>query len=176
MEQSALVHTPNNEEVQKVVAKTGERLSLEYLAQPLSSSSSAAPIPLTQLPKGGKAFEEREFSSGVLVLPPLSKKQHELTCSVESFVILSAAPRSLQVTIGDTAFRVSKGDQFFVPLGNVYSLHNLSEEREVRVYFHLITPQEHVEREVRERLLSEQREDALAPPRPSAKPPQRSLS
>ena len=201
-EQSALVHTPNHEEIHKghtplestrthptpapsgptplslivltslppgagvlhlnlsVVAKTKSRLPLEYLSQPLSSSSTSSPIPLTQLPKGGKAFEEKEFSSGVLVLPPLSKKQHEQTCTVESFVILSAAPRSLQVTIGPqgTAFRLSKGDHFVVPLGNVYSLHNLSDSKAVEVYFHLITSKEDVEREVRERMRQEMEE------------------
>ena len=140
-----------------MVAKTKSRLPLEYLSQPLSSSSTSSPIPLTQLPKGGKAFEEREFSSGVLLLPPLSKKQHEQTCTVESFVILSAAPRSLQVTIGPhgTAFRLSKGDHFVVPLGNVYSLHNLSDSKAVEVYFHLITSKEDVEREVRESMRKE---------------------
>ena len=143
--------------VLSVVAKTKRLLPLEYLSQPLSSSSTA-PIPLTQLPKGGKAFEEREFSSGVLVLPPLAKKQHEQTCTVESFVILSAAPKSLQVTIGPqgTAFRLSKGDQFVVPLGNVYSLYNLSETKAVEAYFHLITPKEEVEREVREQMRKEE--------------------
>ena len=140
-----------------MVAKTKKLLPLEYLSQPLSASSSSAPIPLTQLPKGGKAFEEKEFSSGVLVLPPLAKKQHEQTCTVESFVILSAAPRSLQVTIGPqgTAFRLSKGDQFVVPLGNVYSLHNLSATKAVEAHFHLITPKEDVERELREQIRKE---------------------
>ena len=193
LEQSAIVHTPNREEVHKghsgrshcppspppaatalashtllpaallfpsVVAKTKKLLPLEYLSQPLSTSSTA-PIPLTQLPKGGKAFEEREFSSGVLVLPPLAKKQHEQTCTVESFVILSAAPRSLQVTIGPqgTAFRLSKGDQFVVPLGNVYSLHNLSATKAVEAHFHLITPKEDVEREVREQMRKEESDE-----------------
>ena len=90
---------------------------------------SAASVPTTQLPKGGKAFEEKEFSSGILLLPPRAVKQRELTHTVESFYVVSAERGKLQVTIGQTRLRLSKGDPFMVPVGNVYSLENLSETK-----------------------------------------------
>jgi Mif2/CENP-C like len=156
VERSALVHTEDNdEEIHKIVAKREKNLPLEYLAQPLLSSSSTNPIPPAQLPKGGKAFEEKEFSSGLLILPPRSIKQRELTHTVESFIVFSAAPKSLQVTIGNTVFRLSKGDPFMVPCGNVYSLENLSAFKDVKVYFHLIRGVQDVEREVRSRVVEE---------------------
>ena len=116
---------------------------------------SAGSIPATQLPKGGKAFEEREFSSGILLLPPRAIKQRELTHTVESFYVASAERGKLQVTIGETVLRLSRGDPFMVPVGNVYSLENLSERKEVKVYFHLIQSSEQLEKEVRQRMEEE---------------------
>ena len=121
---------------------------------------SAASIPHAQLPKGGKAFEEREFSSGILLLPPRAVKQRELTHTVESFYVASAEKGKLQVTIGGTVLRLSKGDPFIVPVGNVYSLENLSERKEVKVYFHLIQSSEQVEKEVRQRMEEEDEQSA----------------
>lgn len=134
------------------MAKAEKGLPLEFLAQPLSAAS----IPSTQLPKGGKAFEEKEFSSGILLLPPRAIKQRELTHTVESFYVASAERHKLQVTIGESVLRLSRGDPFIVPVGNVYSLENLSERKEVKVYFHLIQSSEQVEKEVRQRLEEEQ--------------------
>ena len=151
-ERLALVHSPHHQQdIHKVVAKAEKALPLEFLAQPMSAAS----IPPTQLPKGGKAFEEREFSSGILLLPPRAVKQRELTHTVESFYVVSAERSKLQVTIGETVLRLSKGDPFIVPVGNVYSLENLSERKEVKVYFHLIQSSEQVEKEVRQRMEEE---------------------
>ena len=148
VERSALVHTAEEGgEVHKVVVKRERSLPLEYLSQPLLSSSSSSPIPPAQLPKGGKAFEEREFSSGLLLLPPRAVKQRELTNTVESFIVFSAARESLQVTIGSEVFRLSKGDPFMVPCGNVYSLENLSSVKDIKVYFHLIKGAEQLQQQ-----------------------------
>ena len=154
-ERLALVHSPHHQQdIHKVVAKAEKALPLEFLAQPMSAAS----IPHTQLPKGGKAFEEKEFSSGILLLPPRAIKQRELTHTVESFYVVSAERAKLQVTIGETVLRLSKGDPFIVPVGNVYSLENLSERKEVKVYFHLIQSSEQLEKELRQRMEDEDRE------------------
>ena len=151
-ERLALVHSPHHQaDIHKVVAKAEKALPLEFLAQPLSAAS----IPHTQLPKGGKAFEEREFSSGILLLPPRAVKQRELTHTVESFYVVSAERGKLQVTIGETVLRLSRGDPFIVPVGNVYSLENLSERKEVKVYFHLIHSSDQMEKELRQRMEEE---------------------
>lgn len=153
-ERSALVHSPHHQrDIHKVVAKAERALPLEFLAQPMSAAS----IPPGQLPKGGKAFEEAEFSSGILLLPPRAVKQRELTHTVESFYVVSAERGKLQVTIGDTVMRMSKGDPFIVPVGNVYSLENLSERKEVKVYFHLIHSSDQMEKDVRQRVEDEER-------------------
>lgn len=58
-----------------MIVKSEAQLSMEPLAQ--------SKVPKEQLPRGGKAFEQEEFSTGVLLLPPLGRKQRELASTVE---------------------------------------------------------------------------------------------
>ena len=58
---------------------------------------------------GGKAFEQPEFSSGILMLPPKAKKQLEEANNHELFFVIKAPTNELVVTVHETTFRLSTG-------------------------------------------------------------------
>jgi hypothetical protein len=122
------------------------RSVMASLAQPQPPGTPA--IPKHLLPKGGKAFEEAEFSTGLLILPPLSSKQIELANHIESFYIASAAENSVSVTIHNSTNKLSKGDTFIVPFGNTYTIKNLSSLKQAKLHFTLVKPHHIVLQEV----------------------------
>lgn len=58
---------------------------------------------------GGKAFEQPEFSSGLLMLPPRAKKQLEEANNNEVFYVIEGPANMLQVTVHHTVLHLSKG-------------------------------------------------------------------
>jgi len=94
----------------------------------------------TKLLRGAKAFEEPEYSSGVLVLPPESRKELECSQQHEMFSIVKCESHSIHVTINDKTFKVSKDGHFQVPAGNMYSIYNSSKTKECKMNFVLIRP------------------------------------
>jgi len=114
------------------VAKHPEDIPLECLAGPEREPSTA--------PHGGKAFEQHEFSSGILLLPPRARKQREIANNNEIFYIISGPTNGLVMHIGQSTVKLSKGDQFMVPYGNVYELHNSSSTHPIKMHFVLVKP------------------------------------
>lgn len=88
--------------------------------------------------RGGKALEEDDFSSGVLVLPPGVKKHPEAPEMTEIFYVIGAAPDSLKVQIHGTTLSLGKGDIFFVPPANEYHLENVDETVDIKLFFILL--------------------------------------
>mmetsp|Transcript_8928 Transcript_8928/g.10687 ORF Transcript_8928/g.10687 Transcript_8928/m.10687 type:complete len:121 (+) Transcript_8928:345-707(+) len=85
------------------------------------------------------AFDDDRFVSGVVVLPPLSKKPTENTSvCTQVFVVQKAQEKSVCVTVSDRNFTLSEGDHFWVPVNTYYSMQNFSEEIEARLAFVLI--------------------------------------
>jgi len=77
--------------------------------------------------------------SGIVVLPPLSKKPSENTSfCTQVFIVQKAQERSIFVTVNNRNFTLSEGDHFWVPENTDYSLQNFSEETEARLSFVLI--------------------------------------
>lgn len=120
----------------KVLAKTQDEIPFVVLTQ--IDASTKQSLPDKMCPRAGKAFDEEGFSSGLLSLPPGAVKQREVTQSCELFFVSSAATDSLEVTIGQKSFCVSKGDSFFVPGNTYYFLKNKSEKHSVKLFFVLV--------------------------------------
>lgn len=114
------------------LGKPESTLPLDFLGAP------STPDEQDRALKGVRAFDEEDFSSGFLVLPPLSRKQHERTTATESFYVASAEPHSLRVTVADDPFKLSQGGTFHVPAHTVYALENLSKDKPIKLFWHLI--------------------------------------
>jgi len=59
-------------------------------------------------------------------------------CPLQSFYVLSSKKHALAATIGTKTFFLSKGDTFFVPVGNDYSLLNRSQKKPVKLHYTLV--------------------------------------
>ena len=94
------------------------------------------------------------YIMGSLFLPPNGIKDPEATgvCS-QVFTVVSCQPKALEIAYGDpdeeegslepeTAqrFLLGPGDQFRIPLGNVYRLHNHSKSTDAKLAWTIIRP------------------------------------
>lgn len=95
-----------NEQNVQCLAKVNKQIPLEALGAP---SAGGHPMP-----HGGKAFEQPEFSSGVLSLPPRAKKQREVANNNEIFNILSGPVNGLTLTLHGQPMQLSPGMQFMM--------------------------------------------------------------
>jgi len=116
-------------------SKTSRMLVMETLEMPGPGSE---PQPRSLYPSAGKFFQEREFSCGLLVLPPGCVKFKETTISIEIFYAVKCKPNALEVQIMNTTHILSKSDSFFVPLNNEYMLRNRSKKHPITLYFTLV--------------------------------------
>jgi mannose-6-phosphate isomerase-like protein (cupin superfamily) len=120
----------------KYVIKSSSQVALENLA----GAAEAEELPSRDLPKGGKAFDEAGFSTGILLLPPGATKELEVANFIESFYVVQAATNSLQLTLHDSTRSLSAGDHFYVPYNDTYSLKNASQNKSIELHFTLIKP------------------------------------
>lgn len=129
----------------RVLNSEGQEIHVQSLARHIKTiqlevlgggGMSNSPHPL---PHGGKAFEQPEFSSGILSLPPRSKKQREVANTNEIFYIISGPVNGLTLTLHKTPMRLSPGVQFMIPAGNTYELHNTS-TKTIQMMFILVKP------------------------------------
>jgi len=116
-------------------SKSSRMLVMETLEMPGPGSD---PQPRSRYPLAGKFFQEREFSCGLLVLPPGCVKFKETTISIEIFYVVKCKPNALEVQIMNTTHILSKSDSFFVPLNNEYMLRNRSKKHPITLYFTLV--------------------------------------
>lgn len=87
-------------------------------------------------PYGARLFDRPNFNSGSLLLPPSGRKVTEINkAACEIFFVHSCAVNGLQVNMGRKSFVLSKGDSFFIPRDNEYSIVNLSDKKKVRLHF-----------------------------------------
>jgi quercetin dioxygenase-like cupin family protein len=119
-----------------VVVKSKPMCQLETIRQALPEGTPA--IEESGMPKGGKMFEEDNFSSGMLILPPGATKFTEVASSTEVFFVVAGARNTLEICIHNTTWLLSRGDNFFVPRGNVYLLKNRSDTESIKLYFTLV--------------------------------------
>jgi mannose-6-phosphate isomerase-like protein (cupin superfamily) len=113
------------------------------------------------MPHGGKAFEQPEFSSGVLSLPPRAKKQREVANNNEVFYVISGPQNGLTMTLHTQTMKLSPGSQFMIPAGNTYELHNTSIKDTIRLMFVLVKPAALWIAESREQIEAEQQRAAV---------------
>jgi mannose-6-phosphate isomerase-like protein (cupin superfamily) len=137
----SVVDAQNGSAQPKVVSKNEHQMQLEFLGVDSGSPTSRSAKETSKLLRGGKAFEEAEFSSGVLVLPPGAHKDTELAHQIESFYVVACERASVEVMIDESPFKVSKGGMFLVPAGCTYSIHNQSKQQECKLFFTLIRSQ-----------------------------------
>eukprot|EP00808_Paulinella_micropora_P020310 g66718.t1 len=78
--------------------------------------------------------EKEHWFSGFLVLPPGGKKPDEMVERTEVFYIINGDEEALHCKVHETDLHLSKGDVFQIPQGNIYSLHNLSKTKSVKLY------------------------------------------
>ncbi|ETO27698.1 hypothetical protein RFI_09436 [Reticulomyxa filosa] len=95
--------------------------------------------------RGGKAFENKKYSIGMLEIPPNGIKYPEITATDEVtkntiFIVTSSEKNKLGVKIGQTAEEklLSIGSVFVVPNENQYSLINHSQTHSVKLTFVLM--------------------------------------
>jgi hypothetical protein len=130
-----------NAVVFKPVAKSQQQIVMA----PLNIPTDGTTIPPERIPIGGKSFDEPGFLCGILDLPPLSSKPTEYTDHWEVFYVRAAESEKLKAVIHKTEFKLSTGDTFVIPRRNMYSLHNLSTTKTVRLFFNLISTPEAME-------------------------------
>eukprot|EP00742_Colponemidia_sp_Colp-10_P003171 GILJ01003379.1.p1 GENE.GILJ01003379.1~~GILJ01003379.1.p1 ORF type:complete len:550 (+),score=108.60 GILJ01003379.1:1-1650(+) len=111
----------------KVVIRARNMLSFEKLP----SSSSKAAI----------AFDEPDFMSCVIEIPPLGSKANEKNIAgTMAFTVLAGAVRQVEFSVHKSSFLLSAGDHFLVPTDNVYSIHNKSKTAPVKLLCCIIKP------------------------------------
>lgn len=119
-----------------VVAKSQEMVSLEPLVPAIASDEPK--LDRARLPQGGKMFEENDFSSGILKLPPMAVKHFEMATQSETFYVAKCATNALEFRINRSKMKLSQGDSFTIPASNVYYLKNLSQTKPALLYFVLV--------------------------------------
>ncbi|XP_076346391.1 centromere protein C-like isoform X1 [Tachypleus tridentatus] len=80
-----------------------------------------------------KSIELPNYCMGILVIAPLKEKhfQYVLTCSLFFVVVYG----KVELHVHKSSWIIETDDSFIVPLGNAYSLKNLSHEKTKLIFF-----------------------------------------
>ncbi|KAI1408149.1 Mif2/CENP-C like-domain-containing protein [Hypoxylon sp. FL1857] len=82
--------------------------------------------------KFAKTLTTPFFGSGIVDMPPGSEKRTKNSRKMQMVFFVHTG--SVEVTVANTEFRISKGGMWFVPRGNHYSITNNS-DRPARIFF-----------------------------------------
>lgn len=126
-------------DVRKVLVAFPKMSSLGVLPHPSNDDGTETQTE-EKFPRAAVFHDDKDYSQGILVLPPGGKKFEELSEKHEIFFVASAKPNSVEVRIGTETYILSKGCSFVVPPHNVYYIYNRSETSKVKLQFTLVRP------------------------------------
>jgi hypothetical protein len=85
--------------------------------------------------RAAKYFETESFTNGMVVIPASCTKKSEVVITPEVFFVRSCPEEGIIVTMNGQKQEFGAGDSFWIPSGVEYSVENLSEKREVQLFF-----------------------------------------
>ncbi|QDS76983.1 hypothetical protein FKW77_005787 [Venturia effusa] len=80
-----------------------------------------------------KTHSSHFFGTGIIEIPPLGYKMRKNSRKMTMGFFMHTG--KVEVMVADQDFTISKGGVFHVPRGNVYSIHNPSQEHTARIFF-----------------------------------------